>query len=125
MLGPHATGLYNLGKRVTTAISLMIGARLSRVASSMFYRHSTDAERLRVHFTYMAGLTLAGLVPFYGLLANLAEPVPADLLQLLEAMQGNREAMSDFISMLAGVIPAPQFFGEKNVARIMAQAGRR
>lgn len=58
-------------------------------------------------------------------LANLAEPVPADLLQLLEAMHGNREAMSDFISMLAGVIPAAQFFGEKNVARIMAQAGRR
>jgi 2-polyprenyl-6-methoxyphenol hydroxylase-like FAD-dependent oxidoreductase len=60
-----------------------------------------------------------------GQLANLAEPVPADLLQLLEAMQGNREAMSDFISTLAGVIPASQFFAEKNVARILAQAARR
>jgi hypothetical protein len=58
-------------------------------------------------------------------LANLAEPVPADLVQLLEAMQGNREAMSDFISMLAGVIPASQFFAEKNVARIQAQAAAR
>src|SRR5262245_18024866 len=58
-------------------------------------------------------------------LANLAEPLPADLVRLLEAMQGNREAMSDFISTLAGVMPAPQFFAEKNVARIMAQAAAR
>lgn len=57
--------------------------------------------------------------------ANLEEPPPPEMQQLLEATHGNQEAMSGFVSTLAGVIPPPEFFGPENVARIMAAAQAR
>ena len=42
--------------------------------------------------------------------------------QLFGAMQGNQEAMDDFVSVMAGTLPAPEFFGPENVGRIVAQA---
>lgn len=54
--------------------------------------------------------------------ANLEDPPPPEMQQLLQAMSGNRAAMSDFLSTLAGVIPPPEFFAPDNVGRIMAQA---
>jgi 2-polyprenyl-6-methoxyphenol hydroxylase-like FAD-dependent oxidoreductase len=56
--------------------------------------------------------------------ANLEEPPPPEMQQLLAAMPGNQEAMSDFLSTLAGIIPAPEFFAPENVERILAQAAR-
>jgi 2-polyprenyl-6-methoxyphenol hydroxylase-like FAD-dependent oxidoreductase len=53
--------------------------------------------------------------------ANLEEPPPPKMQQLLEAIHGNPEAMSDFVSTLGGVISPSEFFGAENVARIMAQ----
>jgi hypothetical protein len=38
-------------------------------------------------------------------------------------MQGNQQAMDDFVSVMAGTLPAPQFFAPENAGRIMAQAG--
>jgi flavin-dependent dehydrogenase len=43
--------------------------------------------------------------------ANLEEPPPPQMQQLLETIHGNLEAMSDFLSMLAGVVPPSEFFG--------------
>jgi flavin-dependent dehydrogenase len=43
--------------------------------------------------------------------ANLEEPPPPQMQQLLETIHGNPEAMSDFLSMLAGVVPPSEFFG--------------
>ncbi len=57
--------------------------------------------------------------------ANLEEPPPAEMLQLLEASHGNREAMSGFVSTVAGVTPPSEFFGPENVARILEQAKAR
>lgn len=38
------------------------------------------------------------------------------------AMQGNQEAMDGFLSVMAGTLPAPEFFGPENAGRIVAQA---
>ena len=39
------------------------------------------------------------------------------------AMQGNQAAMDGFVSVMAGTLPAPEFFAPENVGRIMAEAG--
>jgi 2-polyprenyl-6-methoxyphenol hydroxylase-like FAD-dependent oxidoreductase len=51
------------------------------------------------------------------------EPPPPEMQQLMGAMQGNQEAMDGFVSVMAGTLPAPEFFGPENAGRIMAQAG--
>jgi hypothetical protein len=40
-------------------------------------------------------------------------------------MQGNQEAMDGFVSVMAGTLPAPEFFAAENVGGIMAQAAAR
>ncbi len=51
------------------------------------------------------------------------EPPPPEMQQLIGAMQGNQQAMDDFVSVMAGTLPAPEFFAPENAGRIMAQAG--
>ena len=51
------------------------------------------------------------------------EPPPPEMQQLIGAMQGNQQAMDDFVSVMAGMLPAPEFFAPENAGRIMAQAG--
>jgi phytoene dehydrogenase-like protein len=51
------------------------------------------------------------------------QPPPPDLQQLIGAMQGNQEAMDDFVSVQASTLPAPEFFDPENVGRVMAQSG--
>jgi 2-polyprenyl-6-methoxyphenol hydroxylase-like FAD-dependent oxidoreductase len=51
------------------------------------------------------------------------EPPPPEMQQLIGAMQGNQEAMDGFVSVMAGTLPAPEFFAPENVGPIMAQAG--
>jgi flavin-dependent dehydrogenase len=58
------------------------------------------------------------------MIANLEEPPPPEMQQLIAAMAGNRQAMSDFLSTVTGIIPAPEFFAPENTARILAEAGR-
>lgn len=64
-------------------------------------------------------------VPIYEFTCDFAkiEPPPPEMQQLFGAMQGNQEAMDDFVSVMAGTVPAPEFFGPENTGRIMAQAG--
>lgn len=54
--------------------------------------------------------------------ANLEEPPPAEMQQLLAAIHGNSSAMQDYISTLAGVVSPSAFFDPDNIARIMADA---
>ena len=44
--------------------------------------------------------------------------------QLLAATSRNPQATSDFLSTLAGIVPAPEFFAPDNVGRILGQAER-
>lgn len=55
--------------------------------------------------------------------ANLEEPPPPHMQELLAAIHGNPEATSDFLSTLGGVVSPSEFFAEENVARIKARAG--
>jgi flavin-dependent dehydrogenase len=63
-------------------------------------------------------------MPIYGFTNDFAklEPPPPEMQQLIGAMQGNQEAQDGFVSVMAGTLPAPEFFGPENAGRIMAAA---
>jgi flavin-dependent dehydrogenase len=63
-------------------------------------------------------------LPMFELACQFAslEPPSPDMQQLLRAAYGKREAMTDFVSVLAGTVSPPEFFGPENIAQIMAQA---
>jgi 2-polyprenyl-6-methoxyphenol hydroxylase-like FAD-dependent oxidoreductase len=63
-------------------------------------------------------------LPVYGFTCDFAkiEPPPAQMLQLLGAVSTNPKAMDDFVSVMAGTLPAPAFFAPDNAARIMGEA---
>ncbi len=63
-------------------------------------------------------------LPMFGFTCQLAalEPPPPEMQRLLGAIQGNREEMDNFVSVLAGTLPFPDFFGPDNIARLMAGA---
>ena len=63
-------------------------------------------------------------LPIYEFTCDFAkiEPPPPEMQQLIGAMQGNQEAMDGFVSVMAGTLPAPEFFAPENAGRIMAQA---
>ena len=62
------------------------------------------------------------VLPMYEFTAELAslEPPPPELRQLLEAAQGNQEAMDAFARVNAGVTSPSEFFSEENVRHIFA-----
>jgi flavin-dependent dehydrogenase len=66
-------------------------------------------------------------MPIYEFTCDFAkiEPPPPEMQQLIGAMQGNQDAMDGFVSVMAGTLPAPEFFGPENAGRIMAEAGAR
>jgi len=66
-------------------------------------------------------------LPMFELTCQLAsmEPPPPPMLELLAALPGNHEAMTGFVSVIAGTLPAPEFFAPANVQRIMAAATER
>ncbi len=52
--------------------------------------------------------------------AQVDQPPPLEMQQLLGAVAGNQPAMDDFVSVQAGTIPIPEFFSPDNIGRIMA-----
>lgn len=75
LLGPYATGLYNLAKRVLSAAYLVIGASLGRVSVTLFVQQQGDPAALRQTYARMLAMTLLLLVPVYTLVTALAEPM--------------------------------------------------
>jgi flavin-dependent dehydrogenase len=63
-------------------------------------------------------------LPLFELTCGFAtlEPPPPEMQQLLFAAHGNQQAMDGFVSVMAGSLPAPEFFAPANAERIMAQA---
>ncbi len=51
--------------------------------------------------------------------AQVDQPPPPEMQQLLGAVSRTQEAMDDFVSVQAGTLPIPEFFDPENVARIM------
>ncbi|MGY4830268.1 oligosaccharide flippase family protein [Sphaerotilaceae bacterium SBD11-9] len=75
LLGPHATGLYNLAKRVLGAAYLVVASSLSRVGVSLFVQRQHDAAWLAHSYTRMLGWTLLLLAPAYTIATLVAEPM--------------------------------------------------
>ena len=63
-------------------------------------------------------------LPIYEFTCEFAkiEPPPPEMQQLIGAMHGNQKAMDGFVSVMAGTLPAPEFFAPENAGRIMAAA---
>jgi 2-polyprenyl-6-methoxyphenol hydroxylase-like FAD-dependent oxidoreductase len=52
--------------------------------------------------------------------AQVDQPPPPEMQQLLAAVAGSQEAMDDFVSVQAGTLPIPSFFSPENIGRIMS-----
>jgi flavin-dependent dehydrogenase len=63
-------------------------------------------------------------LPMYEFTCDLArlEPPPPELQRLLGAVHTSQTAMDGFVSVIAGTVPVPEFFGSENTERIMAVA---
>jgi flavin-dependent dehydrogenase len=67
----------------------------------------------------------AHALPIYEFTTQLAtlEPPPAEVQQLLGAMQGEPDAMSAFVSIIAGTLSPVEFFDPAHIRRLLAGAG--
>ncbi len=64
------------------------------------------------------------VLPMYEFSCDLArlEPPPPQLQRLLGAVQTSQAAMDQFVSVIGGTVPVPEFFAPENTDRIMAGA---
>jgi 2-polyprenyl-6-methoxyphenol hydroxylase-like FAD-dependent oxidoreductase len=99
---------FRHAEAVATALDDAFAGRRAYDAAMADYQRARDDKAL----------------PIYEFTCEFAklEPPPLEMQQLIGAMQGNQEAMDDFVSVMAGTLPAPEFFGPENTRRIMAQA---
>jgi O-antigen/teichoic acid export membrane protein len=74
-LGPYATGLYNLAKRVTSSVYLVISVSMHRVALPVFSDAGTDQAALRRGYLKILGITLFCVAPLLCFQAVLATPL--------------------------------------------------
>jgi 2-polyprenyl-6-methoxyphenol hydroxylase-like FAD-dependent oxidoreductase len=67
----------------------------------------------------------AHALPIYEFTTQLAtlEPPPAEVQQLLGAIQGEPEAMNAFVSVVAGTLSPVEFFDPTHIQRLLAGAG--
>ncbi|MBX3618897.1 MAG: lipopolysaccharide biosynthesis protein [Rhizobacter sp.] len=75
LLGPAATGLYNLAKRVLSAAYQVVASSLSRVGVSLFVQRQHDPVALAQAYSRMLGWTLLLLAPIYAIASLVAEPL--------------------------------------------------
>jgi flavin-dependent dehydrogenase len=63
-------------------------------------------------------------MPIYEFTTNLAtlEPPPPELQHLFAAIQGNKGAMDDFVSIVAATISPVEFFDPEHIGKLMAMA---
>jgi O-antigen/teichoic acid export membrane protein len=76
-LGPYATGLYNLAKRVTSAVFLVIASSLQKVALPVFSDAGTDMAALGQGYLKIFGITLFCIAPLLCFQAVMAAPLVA------------------------------------------------
>ena len=64
----------------------------------------------------------AASMPMFELTCDFARlaPPPPELQQLLDAVRRSQPAMDDFVSVIAGTVSPPEFFGPENTRRILA-----
>ncbi|HMJ96332.1 MAG TPA: NAD(P)/FAD-dependent oxidoreductase [Thermoleophilaceae bacterium] len=103
------TDAFRDAEAVATALDETFSERRSFDDAMADYQRARDEEAM----------------PIYGFTCDFAklEPPPPEMQQLIGAMQGNQDAQDGFVSVMAGTLPAPEFFGPENAGRIMAAAG--
>jgi flavin-dependent dehydrogenase len=103
------TDAFRDAEAVASALDETFSERRSLDDAMADYQRARDEEAL----------------PIYGFTCDFAklEPPPPEMQQLIGAMQGNQEAQDGFVSVMAGTLPAPEFFAPENAGRIMAAAG--
>jgi flavin-dependent dehydrogenase len=102
------TDAFRDGEAVASALDDAFAGRRPYNDAMTDYQRARDEEAL----------------PIYEFTCNFArlEPPPPEMQQLIGAMQGNQAAMDGFVSVMAGTLPAPEFFAPDNAGRIMAEA---
>jgi O-antigen/teichoic acid export membrane protein len=76
-LGPYATGLYNLAKRMTSAVYLVIASSMHKVALPVFSDAGSDLNALQRGYLKIFGITLFCVAPLLCFQAVLARPLVA------------------------------------------------
>jgi glycerol-3-phosphate dehydrogenase len=110
--------------------AIVVGARCAGSSTAMLLaraghrvllldRASFPSDTMSTHLVHPPGV--AALERCTCQLASMALP-PPELQALLGALPGNPEAAAGFVSVIAGTLPAPEFFAPDNVQRIMAAA---
>jgi len=75
LLGSYSTGIYNLAKRVLSAVFLVIGVSLGRVGVTHFVQEKDRPQQLRLAYLKLLSLSLLLMLPIYTLATQLAEPL--------------------------------------------------
>jgi hypothetical protein len=94
----------------TSALDEVFTGARSFADAMLDYQHARDAK----------------VGPMYDFTTQLAtlEPPPPEMQQLLGAVYGNRDAMDDFVSVVAGTVSPVEFFDPDNIGRIMRAADK-
>lgn len=119
LLGPAATGLYNLAKRVLSAAYLVVASSLSRVGVSLFVQRQGDPAALAQAYRRMLGWTLLLLAPMYALVSLVAEP-----LVVLAFGERWREAASLFGWLSVAYVAQSAFWLGQNLSFATRQSAR-
>jgi 2-polyprenyl-6-methoxyphenol hydroxylase-like FAD-dependent oxidoreductase len=93
--------------------------RLTEALDAAFTERSTYADAMAAY----QSVRDEQAQPMYEMtfdFAQVDQPPPPEMQQLLGAVAGNQEAMDDFVSVQAGTLPIPSFFSPENVGRIMS-----
>jgi 2-polyprenyl-6-methoxyphenol hydroxylase-like FAD-dependent oxidoreductase len=96
--------------------------RLADALDAAFSERQRFDDALAVY----QGARDAHVTPMYEMtfdLAQVDQPPPPQMQQLLAAVAQSQPAMDDFVSVQAGTLPIPEFFSDENVGRIMAGSG--
>lgn len=76
-LGPYSTGLYNLAKRMTSSVYLVISSSMHRVALPVFSETQSNVRELQIGYLKILGITLFCAAPLLCFQAVLARPLIA------------------------------------------------
>lgn len=74
-LGPYATGLYNMAKRMTSSVYLVISSSMHKVALPVFSDSQSNAAALQHGYLKILGIILFCAAPLLGFQAELARPL--------------------------------------------------
>jgi O-antigen/teichoic acid export membrane protein len=77
LLGSYATGIYSFAKRLTSAVYLVVGSSLLKLAIPAFAEAGKDSAALRAVYLRILGTALFLMMPFLAGMSVLAKPMIA------------------------------------------------